>query len=113
MTGFFLLLWDGHYSKDSIRDFFKKFFEYANIYTSSGKLPRVHDFRHTFAVHSLQKMVNTGIDIYCALPFLSSFLGHKDVYSTEKYLRLVENAFPELRLKNSQNIFPEVDDYDK
>ena len=53
----------------------------------------MHDLRHTFAVHSLRKMINEGMDIYCTLPFLASFLGHKNIYSTEKYLRLVEEDF--------------------
>ena len=86
---------------------FKQFFKKANIYTNDSKLPRIHDFRHTFSVHSLQKMIDSGTDIYCALPFLSSYLGHTNIYSTEKYVRLVEECFEELRNANS-NIFPEV-----
>ena len=41
------------------------------------KGPRVHDLRHTFAVHSLMRQVRNGADIYCTLPILSVFLGHK------------------------------------
>jgi integrase len=55
-----------------------------------GKGPRLHDFRHTFAVHSLQKMADDGMDLYCALPVLSAYLGHTCVSSTEKYLRLTK-----------------------
>ena len=36
--------------------------------------PRLHDIRHTFAVHSLQHMVESGLDIYTALPILSVLL---------------------------------------
>lgn len=101
------------YSQSAVLHMFKKFFYEANIHTSFGVLPRIHDFRHTFAVHSLQKMVNSGMDIYCTLPFLSSFLGHKDIYSTEKYLRLVEEDFPKLLMENSNSVFPEVFNYEK
>jgi len=101
------------YCQETVRDKFKNFFKIANIYTSSGKPPRIHDFRHTFAVHSLEKMVNNGMDIYCMLPFLSTFLGHKNIYATEKYLRLVEDNFTNLLMKNSKLIFPEVDEYEE
>ena len=101
----------GIYSQSSVSRMFRIFFKNANIYTSFGKLPRIHDFRHTFAVHSLRKMINNGMDIYCTLPFLSSFLGHKNIYSTEKYLKLVEDDFPNLT-QNFNMIFPEVDNDD-
>lgn len=58
--------------------------------------PRVHDFRHSFAVHSLEKMVKSGEDIYCALPILSVFLGHKTISGTEKYVRMTQEIFREI-----------------
>lgn len=65
-------------------------------YMGKSKGPRVHDLRHTFAVHSLHQMVNNGLDIYCALPVLSVFLGHKNVYDTEWYVRITQEIFPDL-----------------
>lgn len=58
--------------------------------------PRVHDIRHSCAVHSLEKMVKSGEDIYCALPILSVFLGHKTIAGTEKYVRMTQEIFPEI-----------------
>lgn len=58
------------------------------------KGPRVHDLRHTFAVHSLQKCARAGLDTYLFLPILATYLGHKKVSTTEKYLRLTAEAFP-------------------
>jgi len=58
--------------------------------------PRVHDIRHTCAVHSFEKMVKSGADIYCALPILSTFLGHKTIKGTEKYVRMVQEIYPEI-----------------
>ena len=76
-----------------------------------GRGPRLHDLRHTFAVHSLNQMVRQGVDIYCALPILSTYLGHASVAATEKYLRLTEEAYPgilEAISRTCAYIFPEV-----
>lgn len=56
--------------------------------------PRLHDFRHTFAVHSLNQMVRQGMDLYYALPLLSTYLGHASVAATEGYVRLTEETYP-------------------
>jgi integrase/recombinase XerD len=40
-----------------------------------GKGPRLHDLRHTFAVHTLKRAVDRKTDVYCALPILSTYLG--------------------------------------
>jgi integrase len=61
-----------------------------------GKGPRVHDFRHTFAVHSLEKMVREGKELTAALPRLSAYLGHNDLTATERYLRLTSELYPEI-----------------
>ena len=58
-----------------------------------GNGPCLHDLRHTFAVHSLEKMAADGMDLYCAMPILSTYLGHSNVTSTEKYLRLTEESY--------------------
>lgn len=76
-----------------------------------GRGPRLHDFRHTFAVHSLNRMVSQGVDLYCALPILSTYLGHASIAATEGYLRLVEEAYPGILDSVSQTcayIFPEM-----
>jgi len=76
-----------------------------------GKGPRLHDFRHTFAVHSLRSMVKQKIDIYVVLPILSTYMGHASIEATEKYLRLTPDIYPELlelTEKMSSYVFPEV-----
>lgn len=76
-----------------------------------GNGPRVHDLRHTFAVHSLKGMVDRGTDVYCALPILSTYLGHASVTATEQYVRLTADAFPEIRAALEQycgHVIPEV-----
>jgi integrase len=72
----------------------------------------IHSLRHTFAVHSLAKMVKEGMDIYCALPVLSVFLGHKTLKGTETYVRLTMEMFPEvLQMQNTitRFVYPEID----
>lgn len=61
--------------------------------------PRVHDFRHTMAVYSFKNAVDNNYDLLTFLPILSAYLGHKDIYTTEKYLHLVSDMYPDIRNK--------------
>lgn len=72
-------------------------------HTGDHQGPRVHDFRHTFAVHSLVQMTKSGLDIYYSLPLLSTFLGHKSLGATDKYVRLTTEMYPDL-LKGQKGI---------
>jgi len=65
--------------------------------------PRVHDLRHTFAVHSLVQMAKSGQDLYYSLPLLSTCLGHKSLDATDQYVRLTSEMYPEL-LKDEKGI---------
>jgi integrase len=57
---------------------------------------RIHDFRHTFCVHLLNKWASNGKDIYVCLPNLSKYIGHSKVSATESYLRLTAEVYPEV-----------------
>jgi integrase len=54
--------------------------------------PRVHDFRHRFAIRTLLGWYREGTDIERQLPVLSTYLGHACVRDTYWYL----SACPEL-----------------
>jgi integrase len=54
--------------------------------------PRLHDFRHRFAVETLLNWHRSGQDVESQLPTLSTFLGHSCVRDTYWYL----SACPEL-----------------
>jgi len=54
--------------------------------------PRIHDLRHTFAVHRLLAWYRDGQDLNARLPWLATYMGHVDFHSTQVYLR----ATPEL-----------------
>lgn len=51
-----------------------------------GTGPRLHDFRHTFAVRTLIRWYQSGADVERRLPVLSTFLGHVCVRNTYWYL---------------------------
>ena len=56
-----------------------------------GKV-RIHDLRHTFAVTVLLGWYHDGGDVAARLPWLSTYLGHRDPRSTYWYL----SAAPQL-----------------
>lgn len=82
---------------------FRRLLVLCNI-SHSSKGPRLHDLRHTFAVHSLKKLIKTGKDIYVSLPILSEYLGHSNIYATERYLHLTAEMYPELSEKTNKLI---------
>ncbi|MDF2646994.1 MAG: phage integrase [Paenibacillus sp.] len=76
--GFFPSPGTGMYQPVSVYARFRYFLEQAGIeHGGRGKGPRLHNLRHTFAVHTLEQMVTQGLDIYCTLPILSTYLGHR------------------------------------
>ncbi len=80
---------------DRIYEHHRLFLKKAEIpYRGNGEGPRIHDWRHTFAVNSFKQMIDTGMDMYVALPILSTYLGHKTIYATEGYVRLTMSIFP-------------------
>jgi site-specific recombinase XerD len=48
--------------------------------------PRIHDLRHTFAVHRLLAWYRDGQDVNARLPWLATYLGHVNIQSTQVYL---------------------------
>lgn len=87
----------GFYDTSTIYDIFRKCLFDAGIpHRGRGKGPRLHDLRHSFAVHILNKWSSEGKDIYTCLPILRTALGHDRITTTEKYLRLVPEAYMEV-----------------
>jgi integrase/recombinase XerD len=107
----------GRYDGNAIYVMFKNLLRHAGIAgTGYSKGFRLHDLRHTFAVHALEKMVEQGSDIYCSLPILCTYLGHTGIESTQKYLRLTTQSFSRITnpLENLyKGVFPEVNTNEK
>ncbi|MGH4117863.1 tyrosine-type recombinase/integrase [Clostridium sp.] len=89
--------------------------ESAGIALSDGtKVSRgicPHCLRHTFAVDSFRRMERKGRDLYESAPFLSTYMGHYDLYGTEKYLRMTSEMHAEVvdqMAAYTSCVFPEV-----
>lgn len=96
--GYFFINADGTPCTDrSVTWWFRILLEQCGIpYLGNHNGPRVHDLRHTFAVHSLIQMSRAGMDLYACLPIISTCLGHKSLSATERYVRLTSEMYPEI-----------------
>jgi integrase/recombinase XerD len=61
--------------------------------------PRLHDLRHTFAVHRLTAWYRTGADVQSLLPGLSTHLGHLCLKGTQRYLTMTPELLAEASLR--------------
>jgi site-specific recombinase XerD len=57
--------------------------------------PRLHDLRHTFAVHRLVACYRQGADVQLLLPRLSTYLGHISLAETQRYLTMTPDLLRE------------------
>lgn len=58
----------------------------AELSDRKPRRPRIHDLRHSFAVHTLTDWYRAGHDVERMLPRLSAYLGHASPVSTYWYL---------------------------
>jgi site-specific recombinase XerD len=65
---------------------FRRLLEQCAIAHSKRTGPRIHDLRHTFAVHRLLAWYRDGADVNARLPWLATYMGHVDIASTHVYL---------------------------
>ena len=90
----------GRCNQDTIYEHHRLFLKSANIpFVGNSEGPRIHDWRHTFSVNAFKQMVDAGMDMYVALPILSTYLGHKTILATERYVRLTMAMFPYIEEK--------------
>lgn len=61
----------------------------ANVQSPDGRRPRVHDFRHSFAVGALLRWYRQGTDVQSNLPKLAMYMGHVSIVSTAYYLKWI------------------------
>lgn len=52
----------------------------------AGNGPRIHDFRHRFAIETLLRWYRNGEQVSRRLPVVSTYLGHSNVTNTYWYL---------------------------
>ena len=73
----------------------------AGIDATDGvrQLPRMHSFRHSFAVHRLTDWYREGADVQRLLPVLSTYLGHANVTGTQVYLSMTPELLQQASLR--------------
>lgn len=80
---------------------FKQLRERAKVYRDDGGRyqPRLHDFRHSFAIMRLVSWYREGADVQRLLPQLATYLGHVNITGTQHYLTMTPEL---LRLASSR-----------
>ena len=99
-----------HLTYSAMKYMFPKMFRAAGIYMADGKTPNIHSIRHTFCTRSLEKMLESGMDVYTAVPILAAYVGHVNYMDTEKYIHFTEQGHEDFVQKESSlgSLFPEV-----
>jgi len=77
-------------SQSAARSAFRRLRAHAGVRREGGarRQPRLHDLRHTAAVHRLIEWYRSGTDVQELLPKLATYLGHVDLSGTQRYLTL-------------------------
>jgi integrase/recombinase XerD len=78
------------YSYQNLRCCMRSVFRQCSIFSARGRLPRIHDLRHSFAVNVLLRWYREGAEVEAKLPLLTTYMGHASVMSTHYYLHWVE-----------------------
>jgi len=81
----------------TVKGAFPRLRKAAGIYrTDKSKFqPRMHDLRHTFAVHRLVSWYQEHADLQKLLPILSVYLGHSHLSATSVYLTMTDDLLRE------------------
>lgn len=93
---------DGSYSLSAVYWVFRDLLLRCGIaHAGRGKGPRVHDLRHAFAAHALLRWCREGADLDAKLPVLSTYMGHRSLAGTQRYLHLIVELFPEITVRTN------------
>lgn len=98
----------GHWSKTGVYGLYRKLLCRCGIsHGGRGQGPRIHDLRHTYAVHTLLRWYREGADLEAKLPVLATYMGHESIEGTQQYLHLTAELFPEV-VKRANDAFGDV-----
>jgi site-specific recombinase XerD len=88
-------------ASSTVQDAFDRLRRIANVHRTTGgrQIPRLHDFRHSFAVHNLTAWYRQGADVQRLLPALSTYLGHSDLEGTKVYLTMTPELLQQASLR--------------
>lgn len=83
-----LVTWrGGAYTGGGLRASLRSVLTATGIRSPDGRLPRIQDFRHSFAVAALRRWYENDVDVQVNLPKLALYMGHVSIVSTAYYLR--------------------------
>ena len=81
-------------SNSCLSKIFRNGLDNINVaYKNKHEGPRIHDFRYTFIVKSIQKLVNENKNLNVYLPILSKYVGHTTFKDTLYYFKPKEVIF--------------------
>jgi site-specific recombinase XerD len=87
----FVTLWRSPMSPNTLLTAFQSIVQNLGIKGAEGQRPpRLHDLRHTFAVHRLLRWYREGADVQSRLSALATFMGHVELKNTQVYLTATE-----------------------
>jgi len=88
-------------SQSAARNAFRRLRTCAGVLREGGsrRQPRLHDLRHTAAVHRLIAWYRTGANLQELLPKLSIYLGHVDLSATQRYLTMTPELLKQASLR--------------
>jgi len=94
----------------TVNQTFRSLLQKCDIPHNKRTGPRIHDLRHSFAVHRLLAWYRQGVDVNARLPALATYMGHVDISSTHVYLQptaeLLEQVHQRFRNYYLNNIDP-------
>lgn len=88
-------------ASSTVQTAFDRLRHIADIQGSAGgrSAPRMHDLRHSFAVHRLTAWYREGADVQRLLPVLSTYLGHSDLEGTKIYLTMTPELLTQASMR--------------
>lgn len=73
-----------------VNNYFKKVLKNSNIHCCD-KGPRIHDLRHTYIVHNIEKLINDNENLNAFLPILQAQVGHQSLESLSYYFHITND----------------------
>lgn len=84
------------YSYVSVHDLLVQVLRRAGLKPARGRVgPRIHDLRHAMVCNRMLRWYCDGINPQSHLPYLATFLGHRDIKSTLVYLNITPQVLQE------------------
>jgi integrase/recombinase XerD len=104
------LIWSPHRRRPcpgTLELVIRELFREAGLKPRTGRVgPRPHDLRHAFAAHRVLAWYRAGVDLGPRLPLLSTYLGHRDLESTQHYLNVLPGVMEQASDRFAQRRAP-------